>query len=186
MNHCSRCGGPLRTSVPPDDDRERRVCDACGHIAYVNPRLIVGTLPVRDGRILLCRRAIEPRLGTWTVPSGFMECGETAEEGALRETLEETGAEAEIVRLFSVFSVVTVDQVYLFYLARVTREAIPPGKETSEIAWFPLDAIPWSELAFRSVEFTLRRYVEDPESAAVHLGSWRPHPESPWILEDGS
>jgi ADP-ribose pyrophosphatase YjhB (NUDIX family) len=147
--------------VPPGDNLPRWVCDACGEIHYQNPRLVVGSIPEFDGKLLLCRRAIEPRHGLWTLPAGFMELGETTAEGALRETDEEAGAHVELEGLFAVLNVVRVGQVHLFYRARMTDTHLNPGSETLEARLFREDEIPWDELAFRTVRETLTRYFAD-------------------------
>lgn len=172
MNYCSHCGGPLRHAVPPGDDRPRGLCDACGRVSYRNPRLIVGTLPVHGDRILLCRRAIEPQYGMWTLPSGFMECGETAEAGALRETMEEARARARIERLFAVYSLDHFDQVYLLYLARLLDLDFAAGEESLDVRLFTPHEIPWDEIAFHAVTFCLRQYLEDADSPATRIGSY--------------
>lgn len=163
----------------------RYVCVSCGRIHYENPRMIVGCLPRSpDGRILLCRRSIEPRQGFWTLPSGFMENGETLEEGALRETWEESRARCRIVRLYSAFSLAHVNQVYFLFLAEMESEEFGPTPESSEVALFRIGEIPWDELAFRPVEFALRRYAapEHAEYEGVHMGEFRRVRGEPWIL----
>src|SRR5574344_1621476 len=145
-------------------------CTHCGFIHYQNPLNVVGTIPVADdGRILLCKRNIEPRWGTWTLPAGFMELNETLEEGAARETDEEAGADIEMGRLFSVISVPRVGQVHLFYCARLRSETLNPGHETIEARFFEAKDIPWDELAFRTVSITLQRYLEDRASGTVQV-----------------
>lgn len=182
MKFCSACASPLREETPEGDDRPRRVCGACGRIYYSNPKLIVGTLPrTADGGIVLCRRAIEPRKGFWTLPSGFLEDGETLEEGAARETLEESGAEVEMGALFSVFSLPHVNQVYLLFLADVLRRG-EYGAESDAVEVFTPDRLPWSQLAFRAIEFALERYVDSPDTERAHLGAYDRGAEGPWIL----
>jgi len=164
--HCSRCGQPVHYQVPADDNRERACCGACGHVQYENPLNVVGTLPIADdGRVLLCRRAIEPRRGFWTLPAGFMELGETVEQGALRETEEEAGAQIELGALITLLSVVQVGQVHLFFRARLSSLDFNPGPESLEVQLFAPDEIPWDELAFR----TVRRTLEHQFSGATHL-----------------
>jgi len=158
---CSQCGHVLTMRVPPDDNRIRAVCENCGAVHYQNPRNVVGVLPVWQGRMLLCRRAIAPRYGLWTLPAGFMELGETTAQGAQRETDEEAGAQIELGGLYTVIDVPGVNQVHFFYLARVLSDALDPGPETLEAAFFALDEIPWDELAFRTVSTTLAHYVQD-------------------------
>ncbi|UCF35647.1 MAG: NUDIX hydrolase, partial [Acidobacteriota bacterium] len=144
MKFCSECGGPTTVKVPRGDSYERDVCERCNRIFYRNPRIVVGTLPRWKGQILLCRRAIEPRYGFWTLPSGFMENGESVEEGALRETREEARAEVSIVRLFSVFSLPHVNQVYLTFLADLKTPEFGAGAESLEVRLFQPSEIPWT------------------------------------------
>jgi ADP-ribose pyrophosphatase YjhB (NUDIX family) len=152
--------------VPPGDSLPRWVCDQCGEIHYQNPRLIVGTVPEFEGKLLLCRRAIEPRYGYWTLPAGFMENAETAGQAALRETLEEAGAAVELGAPFSMISVPHVNQVHLFYLARVRDLGFKPGEESLEVALFGEDQVPWKEIAFRTVATTLQRWFADRRRGA--------------------
>lgn len=148
--------------IPDDGDtRERAVCPACGEIHYVNPLIVVGTIPVLGDRVLLCKRAIEPRKGYWTLPAGFMELGETMPEGAARETDEESGAHIAMGPLFSAISIPLVGQVHFFYRARMLDTILRPGSETLEAALFPEDRIPWDELAFRSISQTLEFFFAD-------------------------
>ncbi|SPU53160.1 NUDIX hydrolase [Bordetella trematum] len=158
---CSQCGSPVQHRVPEDDNRARDICDHCGAIHYQNPRMVVGTVPVWEGKILLCRRAIEPRYDTWTLPAGFMELGESTAQGAARETLEEAGARIELGQLYTIIDVPQVDQVHIFYLARALGPELDPGPESLEARYFALDEIPWPELSFRTVATTLERYCED-------------------------
>jgi len=178
---CSQCGHAVTMRVPPDDNRVRAVCENCGAVHYQNPRNVVGVLPVWQGRMLLCRRAIEPCRGKWTLPAGFMELGETTAQGALRETEEEAGAQIELGPLYTVIDVPGVNQVHFFYLARVLSDVLAPGPETLEAAFFALDDIPWDALAFHTVSTTLAHYVQDakqlditpqgdaPASSSLHL-----------------
>ena len=152
--------------VPPGDSLERWVCDQCGEIHYQNPRLIVGTVPEFEGRILLCRRAIEPRYGYWTLPAGFMENDETAAQAAARETLEEAGARVEMGAPFSLISVPHVNQVHLFYRARLADLNFDPGEETLEVALFEEPAVPWTDVAFRTVASTLRHWFADRKAGS--------------------
>jgi len=137
------------------------VCDACGEIHYQNPRMVVGAVVEHEGRVLLCRRAIEPRYGYWTLPAGFMENDETAAQGASRETLEEAGARIEIVAAFSLISVPRVNQVHLFYRARLLDLSFKPGDESLEVTLVEESAIPWKDIAFRTVALTLRHWFAD-------------------------
>jgi ADP-ribose pyrophosphatase YjhB (NUDIX family) len=159
--HCRRCGGTVTYRVPADDNRERAVCTVCADIHYENPLNVVGTVPVWGEQVLLCRRAIEPRYGYWTLPAGFMELGETTEAGALRETDEEAGARIELEGLFTVLNVVRVGQVHFFYRARLHDTEFSPGPESLEARLFHEHEIPWNDLAFRTVRETLERYFYD-------------------------
>jgi ADP-ribose pyrophosphatase YjhB (NUDIX family) len=161
IQHCRVCGAATQYRVPPDDNRERAICTACGEIHYENPLNVVGTVPVWGEQVLLCRRNIEPRHGMWTLPAGFMELGESTAAGALRETIEEAGARVEMQDLFTVLNVVRVGQVHLFYRARMLDTHLDPGPETIEARLFREDEIPWDELAFRTVRQTLELFFED-------------------------
>ena len=136
IQHCRVCGAPTAYRVPAGDNRERAVCSACGEVHYENPLNVVGTVPVWGDQVLLCRRAIEPRRGFWTLPAGFMELAESTADGALRETVEEAGARVEMQGLFSVLNVVRVGQVHLFYRARMLDTSLDPGPESLEARLF--------------------------------------------------
>ncbi|HMC13412.1 MAG TPA: NUDIX hydrolase [Gallionellaceae bacterium] len=162
MKFCPECGAPVELRMPPDDHRQRHVCTACAAIHYHNPKLIVGAIPEwEDGRILLCRRAIEPRHGLWTLPAGFMENGETTLEGAARETLEEANARVEIGELYSLYNLPYINQVQLLFRARLLDLNFSPGMESLAAQLFEEQDIPWNELAFRPVRFTLQHYFAD-------------------------
>jgi len=161
MQFCSNCGARVVKRIPPGDTLERWVCDQCGEIHYQNPRLVVGCVPELETRLLLCRRAIEPRYGYWTLPAGFMENDETTGQAALRETLEEAGARIELGAPFSMISVPYVNQVHLFYRARLLDLDFKPGEETLETMLCEEARIPWKEIAFRTVGLTLKRWFED-------------------------
>jgi ADP-ribose pyrophosphatase YjhB (NUDIX family) len=160
MRYCASCGAAVRLAMPAGDDRERAVCDACGTIHYVNPKVVVGSVCTWGDRLLICRRAIPPRAGFWTIPAGYMETGETAEEGAVREAWEEARARIRIDGLLAVYSVPRIDQVQLLYRATLLDPAVEPGPESREVALVPWSAIPWSELAFTTVHWVLRRALE--------------------------
>jgi len=165
MRFCPECGAPVELRIPEDDHRERHICTACATIHYYNPKLIVGAIPEwKDGRILLCRRAIEPRHGLWTLPAGFMENDETTQEGAARETLEEANARVEIGELYALYNLPYINQVQLLFRARLLDLDFSPGVESLEVELFAEDDIPWEELAFRPVRFTLQRYFEERRS----------------------
>ncbi len=161
MNFCSHCGTPVHVEVPPGDNRPRHVCPGCGMVHYHNPKMVVGCLPEWDDKILLCRRAIEPKHGLWTLPAGFMENGETTAEGALRETLEEAGARVEILGLYTMISLPDINQVYLLFRARLLHLDFHPGEESLEATLFGEADIPWNEIAFRTIHTTLKRYYAD-------------------------
>jgi len=182
MKFCSHCGASLVVKIPPGEDRERHVCDQCGTIHYQNPKIIAGCLPEWEGRILLCRRAIEPRLGLWTLPAGFMEQGETLEQAAARETLEEACAEVEELQLYTVLSLPHVDQVHVFFRSRLTRPRFAPGAESLETALFHEKDIPWEELAFSTVRRTLEVYLSDRKHGTfrVRTEHLSPATSSPW------
>lgn len=165
---CSRCGGDTQLLLPPDGDvRKRDICTSCGHIHYVNPINVVGTIPVWQGRVLLCQRNIEPRRNCWTLPAGFMEVGESLAEGALRETQEEAGLDCSVGQLFSIIDVVHVAQVHFYYLAEMHSDTVQPGPETVTTRLCTPEEIPWDRLAFRSVTETLQRYFADAASGCV-------------------
>lgn len=158
---CAACGRPVVRRVPAGDTRERDVCDHCGIVHYVNPRPVVGTIPVWQDTVLLCRRAIEPRYGKWTLPAGFMEIGETTREGALRETIEEACARVALGPLFSMIDVPYIEQVHVFFRADLLDLDFQPGAESLEVRLFREPEIPWQELAFRTVAQTLRLFFAD-------------------------
>ncbi|NRD83236.1 NUDIX domain-containing protein [Burkholderia pseudomallei] len=172
MKFCSVCGHEVIARIPPGDNRERFVCDQCGTIHYQNPRNVVGTIPVWGDQVLLCRRAIEPRYGYWTLPAGFMEMGETTAEAAARETLEEAGARVEVQNLFTLLNVPHVHQVHLFYLAHLVDPSFEAGEESLEVRLFDEADIPWDEIAFPTVSQTLRFFFADREAGdyGVHTG----------------
>ncbi len=169
IKHCKACGGEAPYSIPPDDNRERAICKVCGTIHYENPLNVVGTVPVWNDKVLLCRRNIEPRYGLWTLPAGFMELGETTAEGAVRETEEEAGARIDLLGLFTLLNVVRVGQVHLFYRASLRDTDFAPGPESIEARLFREDEVPWEELAFRTVRETLQHYFEDRRRGQFEL-----------------
>ncbi|WP_153100466.1 NUDIX hydrolase [Paraburkholderia hayleyella] len=169
MKFCPDCGHTVSLSIPPGDNRERFVCSRCHAVHYQNPRNVVGTIPTWDDKVLLCRRAIEPRYGYWTLPAGFMELGETTAEAARRETLEEAGARVEIQTLFSLLNVPHVHQVHLFYLARLLDTDIAAGEESLEIRFFSETEIPWHDIAFPTVSQTLRCFFADRAAGVYGL-----------------
>lgn len=173
LNFCSVCGHAITRRMPPGDNRARACCDACGAIHYVNPKMVVGTVPVWGEQVLLCRRAIEPRHGYWTLPAGFLEADETTADGAMRETNEEAGARIALGPLFTMFDVVHVHQVHLFYRAELLDLDFAPGEESLEVELFDEASIPWADLAFRTVSTTLRCFFADRRAGRyeLHTGS---------------
>lgn len=167
MKFCSDCGADVLYRVPDGDDRERAVCTACDTIHYVNPRIIVGCLPEYQGRLLLCLRAIEPRKGFWTLPAGFMENGETTEQGAARETWEEARARVEDLSLYRIYDVPYINQVYMFYRCVLDDGLHSAGPESLETRLFAPEDIPWDELAFPSVYRALASYLRDRDAGSA-------------------
>jgi ADP-ribose pyrophosphatase YjhB (NUDIX family) len=163
IRYCQLCGAVVSFTVPPGDNLPRHVCPNCGHIHYENPRLVVGCIAEHNGSILLCRRAIEPRLGFWTLPAGFMENGETTADAARRETLEEAGANVLIDAPFAMVSLAHINQVHLFYRGRLASAEYCAGEESLEVAMFRPADLPWEQLSFRSVGLCLERYLSDRE-----------------------
>ncbi len=160
MRFCSVCGGSLALEVPPGDDRPRSVCPDCATIHYVNPKIVVGSVCVEHDRVLLCRRAIEPRRGYWTIPAGYLELDESAEDGARREAFEEACARIEIEDLIAVYSVTRAKQIQLLYRARFGEPGYGVGEESLEVAMVGWDELPWNELAFPTVRLVLARARE--------------------------
>jgi ADP-ribose pyrophosphatase YjhB (NUDIX family) len=165
MKFCSECANPVALLVPPDDNRPRYVCSSCGLIHYQNPKMVVGSIPIwkqdNEVRILLCKRAINPRHGYWTLPAGFMENDETTTDAALRETQEEAGARIELHELFSLLNVPHVHQVHMFYRATLLDLNYTAGIESLEVKLFPEAEIPWDEIAFPTVTHTLKFLFAD-------------------------
>lgn len=169
MNFCSNCGAATTRRVPDGDNRPRDLCEACGTIHYQNPKIIAGCVVLRENKVLLCRRAIEPRYGLWTLPAGFMENGETVAQAALRETWEEAGATPDLEQLYVVTSIPTISQVYMLYLAHLHDEHFASGPESLETRLFGMDEIPWDELAFHTVRDTLNCLKADLAKGVFRL-----------------
>lgn len=161
MKYCSHCGKPLTRQIPPGDHLPRDVCGACQTIHYQNPKLVVGCVPEWEDRILLCRRAIEPRYGYWTLPAGFMENAETTAEGAARETLEEANARVRILEPLALVNVAHINQVHMMYRAELLKEEYSAGAESLEVSLVTEAEVPWAQIAFPSVRFTLENYFAD-------------------------
>lgn len=171
MNYCSECGAKVELLIPAGDDRPRHVCGDCGTIHYRNPKIVVGCIPEWEDRILLCRRAIEPRYGLWTLPAGFMEMGETCQQGAARETLEEAQARVDVGELYSLFNLPHIDQVYLLFRSRLLDLDFGPGQESIEVGLFAESEVPWQEIAFPVVKETLELYFDDRSKGILGLRS---------------
>lgn len=169
MKFCSACGAPVRFRVPKGDNLPRYVCDHCDTVHYHNPRIVAGALATSGDHILLCRRAIEPRHGYWTLPAGFMENGETIEEAAARETAEEACAKVNFEGLYTIVNVPNIGQVHMMYRGQLIDDSHEPGPESLETELVHVDEIPWDELAFPSVRFTLERFIEDRRSGQYAL-----------------
>jgi ADP-ribose pyrophosphatase YjhB (NUDIX family) len=164
MKFCTACGAAVTLRIPEGDDRERFVCVSCEAIHYTNPRVIVGCLPVHEGRVLLCRRAIEPRRDYWTLPAGFMENGETSLQGAARETWEEAHAHATDLELYRIFDVPQISQVYMFYRCGLRDGEYGIGPESLETRLFEEQEVPWDRIAFPVVYQALKEYFGDRQS----------------------
>jgi ADP-ribose pyrophosphatase YjhB (NUDIX family) len=161
MNFCSNCGQPVIRRTPPGDDRLRFFCESCGAVHYQNPKLVVGCIPEMEDQILLCRRAIEPCYGMWTLPAGYLENGETVAAGAKRETREEARARVEILDPYALYNICHVDQIYLMFRARLIDKRFQAGSESLEVKLFSENDIPWQEIAFRVITATLLQYFDD-------------------------
>lgn len=169
MKFCPDCGQPLEIRIPEGDHLPRHICSACSSVHYQNPKIIVGCVPEHDGRILLCRRAIEPRLGYWTIPAGFMENDETLQQGAARESLEEALAEVEIGSPLAIVHVLHAHQVHVMFRARLAEPRFGVGEESLEVGLYRPEEIPWPEIAFPSVQFALERYLDDRQAGREEL-----------------
>lgn len=175
MKFCSECAHSVSLKVPVDDNRLRYVCDQCGAIHYQNPKLVVGSMPIwkeaGEVYVLLCKRAIEPRYGFWTLPAGFMENGETTSQAALRETQEEAGANIALDGLFSILNVAHVDQVHLFYRATLLDKNFKAGIESLDVRLFTEQTVPWDDIAFQTISKTLRFLFEELKNPSQNASS---------------
>ncbi len=161
MKYCSQCGEGVIHIIPEGDNRHRHVCTECGYIHYDNPKMVVGCIPEWEDKILLCKRAIEPRYGLWTLPAGYMENAETTAEAAARETMEEAGANVDILHLFAMFSLPHINQVYLMYRASMPEAVYSAGAESLDVGLYREADIPWENIAFPVITETLKLYFED-------------------------
>jgi len=160
LNYCPNCSAKVSLKIPEGDNRERYVCDSCNTIHYSNPNVVVGTLPAFEDKILLCKRAIEPRVGLWTVPAGFLENGESLLQGAWRETKEETQAEVDMKDILTIFNIPQINQIYVIYRADIEDNSFGPTSESLDVQLFSYDEVPWEELAFPFVPKTINHYYE--------------------------
>lgn len=169
MKYCSQCGALVVRRTPTGDTHERFVCDRCRTIHYENPKMVIGCIPEWEDRILLCRRAIEPRRGLWTLPAGFMELSETTAQAAAREAMEEANADIEIGDLYTLYSLPHINQVYLIYRGRLRRLEFGPGSESLDVQLFQEAEIPWNEIAFPVVTYTLENFFADRRAGRYRL-----------------
>jgi ADP-ribose pyrophosphatase YjhB (NUDIX family) len=176
IKFCSSCGSTVTHRIPEGDSLLRAVCESCGAIHYQNPKMVVGCLATHGDRILLCKRAIEPRYGLWTLPAGFMENNESASEGAAREALEEANARVEVTDLYTVYSIPHISQVYMMFRGQLLDPDVSPGIESLEVKLATEDEIPWNELAFAMVKRSLEHFIEDRRSGIFipRFGDIRP------------
>ena len=167
IQFCNLCGAATDRVIPQGDNRLRDVCQQCGEIQYQNPKVVTGCIPYWQDRVLLCKRAIEPRLGFWTLPAGFMENNETLEQGAVRETMEEACAPLTDLRLFGIYNLPRISQIYVMYQGQLESETgFAAGDESLEVQLYRQEEIPWDDIAFRVVDRTLRRYFEGDEGSS--------------------
>ena len=172
MKYCSYCGAKLTFKIPVGDDRPRFLCNACNTVHYENPKMVVGCIPEWGDRILMCRRAIQPRHGKWTLPAGYLENGETVSEAAKRETFEEARARLENLTPYALFNLTFVNEVYLMFRANLVDSNFEPGEESLEVKLMMEDEIPWENIAFPVIRETLVRYFKDRETGyfSFHMG----------------
>ena len=175
MKYCSNCANPVLFQKVEGDTHHRFVCNSCETIHYQNPNIVTGCLPIWDNKVLLAKRAIGPRIGFWNVPGGYMENGETVEEGAAREVLEEACVQVQNLSLHMIYSIPRINQVYMHFLGDLKDLSYAAGEESLEVALFEEEEIPWEEIAFASSVFTLKRYFDDRRNGVrgVHMGEWR-------------
>ncbi|NOX35116.1 MAG: NUDIX hydrolase [Deltaproteobacteria bacterium] len=161
IKFCTTCGSPVELKIPLDDDHMRCVCTNCGEVHYSNPKMVVGCIPELNGRVLLCKRNIEPQKGKWTLPAGYLENKESVQDGALRETKEETMADVDIIAPYRLFNIVFVSQVYLMFRAIIKSDKFGPTKESTDVRLFSEKDIPWDDIAFDVIKQTLEHYFKD-------------------------
>jgi ADP-ribose pyrophosphatase YjhB (NUDIX family) len=169
MKFCSSCGALITHKIPDGDNRLRYVCESCGEIHYQNPKVIAGILPTYKSKVLLCKRSIQPQVGYWTLPAGFLENGESSLEGAIRECSEEANTQVRDPSIYAIFDIPQINQIYIFYRAEMPEAIFSPSTESSDVALFSEEDIPWSELAFPMVEALLDHYFEDRKSGIFEV-----------------
>jgi ADP-ribose pyrophosphatase YjhB (NUDIX family) len=169
MNFCSECGGEIELKIPDDDNRHRHVCIRCNKIHYKNPKIVAGCIPGWGDQVLLCKRAIEPQYGLWTLPAGFMENGETSIEAAIRETREEANAPVKVLDLYMVINLPHVNQVYMMYRSSLETKTFSSGQESLEVDLYGESDIPWELLAFPVIRETLRHYYRDKAKGVFRI-----------------
>ncbi len=177
INFCPSCGAAVELRCPDDDNRLRHVCVSCGTIHYQNPKMVIGAIPEWEDKILMCRRAIEPRYGLWTLPGGFMENGETTTEAAIRETSEEANARIAVGEPYSMYSLPHINHVNILFRAKLLDTNFSPGQESLEVKLFTEAEIPWDEIAFRPVKLSLEHYFADRRKGhfGFHVGELAAH-----------
>tara|TARA_B100002019_G_scaffold276807_1_gene276001 strand:- start:319 stop:885 length:567 start_codon:yes stop_codon:yes gene_type:complete len=169
QKYCMYCGSPTQNTIPEGDNKERAVCTVCGAIHYQNPKVVSGCILEWENKILLCKRATEPRSGFWTLPAGFLENNETVAEGALRETYEEANARSSEIKLFFMCDLRHISQIYMMYVGKLLDGKYAPGPESEEVELFSESDIPWGDIAFSVIEKTLRLYFEDKKKGHLSL-----------------
>ncbi len=169
MKYCSNCGTPVELRVPKGETLRRYVCPACNIIHYHNPKMVVGCIPEWENKILLCRRAIDPRHGFWTLPAGFMENAETLVQAAARETMEEANARVEIGALYAIYNLPHINQVYILFRARLLDLNFKPGIESLDVKLFGEEEIPWDKIAFHVIRTPLERYFDECRQGQLHF-----------------
>ncbi|AEC10067.1 Nudix hydrolase 23 [Arabidopsis thaliana] len=180
IKFCQWCGGPTKHEIPDGEEKLRAICTHCGKIAYQNPKMVVGCLIEHEGKVLLCKRNIQPSHGLWTLPAGYLEVGESAAQGAMRETWEEAGATVEVISPFAQLDIPLIGQTYVIFLAKLKNLHFAPGPESLECRLFALDEIPFDSLAFSSIYVTLNLYLEDLKKGKLkfHYGTINKRPGS--------
>lgn len=178
IHFCSTCGGAMEQRIPEGDDHLRAVCTQCGFIHYLNPTMVVGCIPEYEDKILLCRRNIEPGKGEWTLPAGYLENGESVQEGAVRETLEESMAKVRIIAPYRLFNIAHVNQVYLLFRAQLAIPEFGPTPESMDVQLFNKEEIPWDSIAFKVIKETLIHYFEDEKQGVYPFKIGDIHPRS--------